>query len=450
MFRFLIVLFVIIGLAGAGFYVWKMRQPKVDTAAAQVSLTKVEKGKIRASIASTGRVVSNLDVDIKCKASGTIVKLPFDISDKVKTGELLVELDPIDEQRNVKQSQNALEASKAKLETSNQNLTIATMNLATDRERMESMIQSAKVRSQRSREKADRLKQLVTVAYSATSKEEFDAAEAQAEQDEADYKNAQVRVNELKTEEAALEIKRQDVRLAQTEVEGDQIALDIANQRLTDTKVYAPMDGVISARPVQQGTIISSAISNVGGGSTLLTLSDMSKIFILASVDESDIGTVKLDQTCDITADAFKGKTFSGKVVRIAPKGVNVSNVVTVEVKIEVTSANKNLLLPEMTTNVEIISAEKDDVLKIPADAVTRKKKERFVQVSKPVGPPEEKNDVKEERKVETGITDGVSIEITSGLEEGEMVVVKKNDADSRWKAAQRAPTPGQMMGGRR
>ncbi len=450
MLRFLIALIVIGGLAAGGFFFWKSRQPKVDPLADKVAVVKVEKGKIRASISSTGRVVSNLDVDIKCKASGTIVQIPFDISDKVKPGDLLVELDPIDEQRNVKQSQNGLEASQAKLETAKQNLIIATMSLDTDRQRMEQQIQSAKVRAQRSREKADRLKQLVTTSYSATSKEEYDTAEAQANQDDADLKNAQVRINELKTEEAALEIKRQEVRLAQTDVEGDQISLAIANQRLTDTKVFSPMNGVVSARPVQKGTIISSAISNVGGGSTLMTLSDTSQLFILASVDESDIGNVKLGYQCDISADSFHGVKFSGKVVRIAPKGVSVSNVVTIEVKIEVLSPNKNLLMPEMTANVEIVSAEKDDVIRIPADAVTRKHKERFVQVSKPVGPPEEKNDTKEERKVEVGITDGVNIEITDGLTEGEMIVVKKSDADSRWKASPRAPTPGQMMGGRR
>ena len=451
MLRLLAVVLLLVAIGTGGYFIWKAYQPKTDPAAGQSSLVKVERGRIRSSISSTGRVVSNLDVDIKCKASGPIIKLPFDISAHVKSGDLLVELDPIDEQRNVKQAQNNLEASQAKLEMAKHNLTVATMGLETDRQRMDQQIASAKARAQRSREKADRLKQLVTQAFSATSKEEYDASEAQAVEDDADLKNAQVRIDELKTEAEALEVKKQDVRLSQTEVEGNKISLDIATQRLTDTKVFAPMDGVVSARPVQAGTIISSAISNVGGGTTLLTLSDTSHLFILASVDESDIGNVKLEEACDITADAFHNVKFTGKVVRIAPKGVNVSNVVTFEVKIEVISDNKKLLMPEMTTNLEIVSAEKDDVLKIPLDAVTHKQKARFVQVSKTPSPAPGIPDEREERKIEVGINDSINVEVVSGLAEGETIVVKKSEADSRWKPGQqRTPTPGQMMGGKR
>ena len=92
----------------------------------------------------------------------------------------------------------------------------------------------------------------------------------------------------------------------------------------------------------------------------------MSHIFVLASVDESDIGGVKVGQKVNITADAFPGKTFTGSVVRIATQGVNVSNVVTFEVKIEVISADKNLLKPQMTANVQVIEASKSNVVMIP------------------------------------------------------------------------------------
>jgi len=214
---------------------------------------------------------------------------------------------------------------------------------------------------------------------------------------------------------------------------------------LKDTKVLAPIDGVVTQRPVSIGQIISSGISNVGGGTSILTISDLSRVFALGSVDESDIGRVALDQEVDVTADAYANRRFKGKVVRIAARGTNVSNVVTFEVKIEVLDQKKNLLKPEMTTNLEIIAARRNDVLTVPNEAVTRKQGKRIVNVLLPDGKTEE-------RVVEAGINDGTKVEIVSGLEIGDKVVLQKAQAESRWRAGEGGKqggfNPGKMMGG--
>ena len=233
------------------------------------------------------------------------------------------------------------------------------------------------------------------------------------------------------------------MRLAQSEVESDRVALSIAQQRLSDTKVVAPIDGVVTSRNVQIGQIISSGISNVGGGTTVLTLSDLSRIFVLASVDESDIGKVADGQTVLVTADAFPDKRFRGKVARVAPRGVSASNVVTFEVKIEVTGRDKLLLKPEMTANVEILIAQKDDVVLVPAEAVSRRKTQRIVVAVNDDG-------TTEDRPVEVGINDGFSVEILSGLKEGETVQVRKGEAESSWRSGQRRLPGGPMMFGAR
>jgi multidrug efflux pump subunit AcrA (membrane-fusion protein) len=176
---------------------------------------------------------------------------------------------------------------------------------------------------------------------------------------------------------------------------------------------------------VQIGQIISSGISNVGGGTTTMILSDLSRIFVLASVDESDIGRVQVGQSAIITADAFPGKEFEGRVLRIATQGVNLNNVVTFEVKIEVIGKNKSLLKPEMTTNVIIIIEQKDDVLLIPSEAVLRKAGGYVAEVMK--------DGVKEERKVRGGINDLTMLEIVDGLSEGEVVVIRKDTSENRW-----------------
>jgi multidrug efflux pump subunit AcrA (membrane-fusion protein) len=146
-----------------------------------------------------------------------------------------------------------------------------------------------------------------------------------------------------------------------------------------------------------------------------------------------------MDQPVTITVDAFPGKKFKGKVIRIATKGVNVSNVVTFEVKVEVTSDNKNLLKPEMTANVQIISASKDDVLVVPVTALTRKKGKMTATVKLADGQTEE-------RTVQVGLTDGERYEVLSGLKEGETVVFKKDEPQSKWRAG--GPRLGMFPGG--
>jgi multidrug resistance efflux pump len=396
---------------------------------------------VRLIVAATGRAVSNLDVDIKCKASGTVLKLPFDISQPVNKGELLVELDPVDEQRAVKLAQAALDASQAKLAQSRQNLTVAELTLKTDKSKADAAIVAAKARADRARIKADRLKKTMDQEF--TSREDYETAETDAVEAAANLDTARVRLEELKTQEAALELRRQDIKLSEADVESDRVNLANSQQRLIDTRVLAPMDAVVSARNVQTGQIISSGVTNVGGGTTVLTLSDLARMFVLASVDESDIGKVALDQDVNLTADAFPNMKFKGKVQRIATKGVNVSNVVTFEVKVEVVSRNKNKLKPEMTTNLEIVAAEKEDALLAPSDSIARKQGKRLVNLVVGEGKTEE-------RAVEVGINDGSKAEILSGLQQGDVVEVRKAASESKWRADQPRPTMNPFGGGAR
>ena len=293
----------------------------------QVMEIKPERGPIELIISSTGRVVSNLDVEIKCKASGEIISLPFDVSDNVNKGDLVAELDPIDEQRNVRKSEVSLLQSKARLEKTKQMLSIAETDLKNAKRKAQIALGVAEVKAKDARSKADRIKELYNQKLSGL--EELETAETSAINAEANLENALIALEELKSDEKSLELKREDVSLAKADYESSQINLSIAKQKLEDTKVYAPITGVVTDRPVQTGQIISSGISNVGGGTTIMTLSDLSRLFIIASVDESDIGKVQDGHDVSITADAYTDDHFRGTVERIAQKGKSVSNVVT-------------------------------------------------------------------------------------------------------------------------
>ena len=424
----ILILVILSAAIVTGGYFWSQKNANVKIETPQWSTVQVKKGSIRDAVSCTGQVVSNLDVEIKCKASGEIVKLPFDISEQVNKGDLLVELDPVDEQRKVNQAKISLASSQARLMQRKVNLEIAQKDLIIARKSAAAALKSAEAYAKDARAKAERMRKLFEKKL--TSQEEKDTGETTAIQAEVDLENARIQMEQLANKARELEIKRQDVRLAEAQMEMDKINLSLAEQRLKDTRVFSPINGVVSERNVQSGQIISSGINNVGGGTRVMVLSDLSRLFILASVDESDIGKVELRQKVIITADAFPGKRFFGKIDRIATKGINVSNVVTFEVKIEVRGRNRSLLKPEMTANVEIIVAEKEEVLMVPSEAVLYKKGGYFVRVQKDDGSIEE-------RPVQAGISNGVVIEIIKGLSQGDTIIYRKGEAQSRWRTEQ-------------
>lgn len=499
-----IIIVAILAAAGGGatWYFW----PSKAAAATQVATAKAERGPLRVVVSSTGKVVSNLDVDIKCKASGEIIELPYDVSDPVLKDSLLMGLDPNDEQRSLRQANATLSASRAKLKIAEENLAIAERTLKTDSRKADSALLAAGIRDSDANAKSFRMKALRDKGLA--SPEEAETAATAYTQAANDLLSAQVKIEELKTQERALNLSRHQVDLARAQVQSDEIAVSIVQKRVDDCRVLAPMNGVISARNVQKGMIISSGISNVGGGTTAMTLSDLSRIFMLASVDESDIGRVRVGQDVRITADAYSGRTFIGKVSRIATRGVNLSNVVTFEVKIEVLGEEVRVRGEGEKVGGGASSTKPAGSGRSGEKKDGGEKKPRFVfkplnpssspgAASKPMevileemriaGSPgrllpemtgnveiiiEEKDSTltvpveavnrkggkrrvtvqkddgsTEERDVATGLTDGNKMEILEGLSEGETVVMRKGASESRWNAGNNSPRmPG--MGG--
>ncbi len=428
---------IVVLVVGGGIW-WKMKASAAEAeAAAAVETAQSALGSIRQSVECTGRVVSNLDVEIKCKASGEIIELPVDISDKVVKGDLLMEIDPVDQLRNLQQSEASLAASQARLAQARANLTAAEQDLVASGARAQASVLSGEARAKDAAAKAQRDEQLLAQKH--ISVEEAETSRTTLLESQANLRSAQAEISSVDAQRAQLEATRQDIQLAEVQIQSDQAALELAKQRLTETKVLSPIDGVVSTRAVQIGQIISSGISNVGGGTAVMTVSDLSRMFVLASVDESDIGNVILGQVTKVTVDAYSGEAFEGTVQRIANKGTNTANVVTFEVKIEVTSENKAVLKPEMTANVEIVTAEAENVVTVPIRALSRKGTEKFVTR---VTSPGETETV----PVQTGASDGVNIEVKSGLKDGDEVVLVRGGDESEWQKSG-GPRPPALFG---
>lgn len=272
---------ILLAICAAGYYYYKQKQARASesdmAAMAAPKEFPVEKGTIDLRVSTTGKVVSNLDVEIKSKASGQITHLPFDVSDTITSGDLLCVLDPVDENRNVAQRQAQLQATKARLEQAQQQLRIASNDVDTGTSTALAELDAAQVKYQELLSRMARQQDLYRKRL--VSSEELDILRSELSATERSLKNAQVRMTELANLPRTVELRKQDVILNQTQVATSEIDMQNAVQRLNETKIYAPMDGVITSRPVQVGQIIASGISNVGGGTSLMTLSDLSRLF---------------------------------------------------------------------------------------------------------------------------------------------------------------------------
>jgi HlyD family secretion protein len=408
-------------LAGAWFWL-KQSAPKVEN---PYETAEARFGPIQQTVMATGRVIPNFEVDIKAKASGTIVRLPYDVSDRVNRGDLLVQLDPLDESRNVAQTAAQSSALGARTRQTAADLATARRRLQTERDRAEATIASARAKANQSRIQRQRLEQLVQQEY--ISRAEFDSGVAADLQAQAELENALVRRDEIANEQKALVANVSAVQAASAEARASQYTLLNAKRRLSETRIVSPISGIVTSRTAQLGTIVASGISNVGGGTSLMAVADVSRLYVLASVDESDIGQVRVGQPVNITADAFPGQTFGGVVERIASKGINLNNVITFEVKIRLTQSQQPLKT-EMTTNISILTAEKPRALLVPSDAVSVGADGSQVRVLvkhkdtwKPLT-----------RKVRTGLINATHTEIVSGLKAGENVVLGMQP--SRWR----------------
>ncbi|HLG93517.1 MAG TPA: efflux RND transporter periplasmic adaptor subunit, partial [candidate division Zixibacteria bacterium] len=181
------------------------------------------------------------------------------------------------------------------------------------------------------------------------------------------------RVLELFEKKLVSEVERDNAELAFQQAHSQRVraeaALSTAAERLAETELKAPIDGIILRKDVEEGQVISSGVSSVSGGTTIALLANLDKVNVLADVDETDIGRVKVGQTVKAVADAFPDQEFVGRVLKVAPLAKVEQNVTTFEVTAEVDNP-KHLLKSGMNANVQIMTAEARNILMVPNEAV--------------------------------------------------------------------------------
>jgi len=150
-----------------------------------------------------------------------------------------------------------------------------------------------------------------------------------------------------------------------------QTNMELAEQRLADVRIRAPLSGTILVRSVDRGQVISSASSNASGGTILFTMAPLDRVQVRIRITEADLGLMEPGLEVVVRPEAYLDRTFLGEVLKVEPQGVTEQNVVVFPVLI--TLDNPDLLLrPGMNVGVEILVAEFPEALTIPATAVVQ------------------------------------------------------------------------------
>lgn len=364
------------------------------------STATVARRDFSSTVLATGAVQAQVGAEVRVGAriSGKVERLHANIGDQLTKGQVVAELEKADLETVVAQRQAELDLAQAKRAAVESLLPKEIEKAQLDLDESQATYSLAEKALSRARE----LRQ-----QNALSEDELDQAEER-------YGVFAARVAlARKALELAETRYAEDLRQAKAEVARAASALDNAKVQLSYATITAPIDGVIASVSTEEGETVAAGMQ----APTFVTIVDLERLQVDAYVDEVDIGKVKVGQRAAFTVDAFPATEFEGKVSAIYPKAVIQDNVVNYDVVVDVETPYHGLLRPEMTASVTIFLEKRDGVLAVPAKAVGRERGRTVVYV--------DADGRAEPREIKAGWRDGQWIEVASGLQEGETVLME-------------------------
>jgi HlyD family secretion protein len=414
-------------VALVGFTVYQSRKGVVS-----VQTGTVRRTDLSSIVSASGQVKPETYVNISANAYGKITKLYVQEGDKVKRGQMLVQLENVQPGADVEAGRAALEAARTDALAADAGLKTAEADLTRTKADAE--------RAKLDFERADAMfkEELIAKADYDAKKDAWESAEAMRVQ-------AVARIAQAKAQ----------LESANRRITQNAATLTRASDALSKTVYTAPYDGVITNLPVREGEVVVMGIQNAPG-STMMTLSDMSVITAEVKVDETDIVNVKLGQPAEVSIDSVPKKVFKGIVTEIGDNAMLRSTGLSASQSTSGTEEAKDFkvvvrlqdppdnLRPGMTCTAKITTAAHSGVLSIPIQALTVRTRKDLeikkkntesksaVQAATPADPKAKeeltgvfvvRNGKAEFVAVQTGITGTTDIEITNGLKDGDTII---------------------------
>lgn len=354
-------------------------------------------GDIVSTIVATGSVNPVVTVQVGSYVSGVIKSLYCDYNTQVKAGQLCAKIDPKPFQVAVDQARGNLLSAQAQLDKDQASLSYAHINYARDQK---------------------------LVHRGIVSKDTLDSDKSTFEQAKA------------------------QIQLDKATIIQKKAALEAAEVNLAYTNIVSPVDGTVVSRNIDVGQTVAASFQTP---TLFLIAQDLTKMQVDTNVSESDIGSVKVGESAFFTVEAYPNKRFYGKVTQVREAPITVQNVVTYDAVISVSNPER-LLLPGMTANARIITAERQGVLRVPTQAL-RFSPTGISETSMGHNPSSRQTShphlwvLRDHQPVKipvkTGLSDGTHIEIMSNnLKPGDAVIVGERSSQSGQGSQSRSRTP--------
>jgi HlyD family secretion protein len=506
---------LIIGTAGfaivavAAFYFWGG-----NGSAAQYLSAKVERGNLRNTVTATGTLQAVTTVQVGSQASGTISALYADYNSAVKKGQVIAQLDPAVSKAQVEQAKANLQQAQASLQQAKAAVANSRAGVSDAQARAQAASSTAQnnqagvagaqanlavLKAQQDDALSYLKQQEALVKSGIVAQRDLDIAQTAYKTAQAKYDQGVAQLNQatlsqqmaagsgiaqsqaqVQQSQAQVGQSQAQVQAAEAQVQQARAALQLAEVNLAHTTIASPIDGIVVSRDVNVGQTVAASLS----APTLFTIAnDLTKMQVIANIDQADIGLVENAKSVKFSVDAFPGKDFDGKIEQMRLNPQNVQNVVTYNVVIDVDNPDQKLK-PGMTANLIVTIDERNNVLKVPnaalrftpPDASTQRSggngnwqgrrqaggndstgqagkggdtqfapstapvlsgQTRIVWVLGQDGKPER-------RRIKIGLTDGAATEVVDGnLVEGELVITGQTSTTSKSSTNQTSSAPG-------
>jgi HlyD family secretion protein len=393
--KLIIALAAVAAIALAGFVFWRSR-----SSATEYMSARVERGNLRNTVTATGTLQALTTIQVGSHASGTISALNVDFNSIVKKGQVIAQLDPAVPQAQVQQARANLETARASLQqaragvvqsragTSDAQAKVLAAQSTTQNQQAGvsgSQANLAVLAAERDDALSSLNQQKSLVAAGVIAQRDYQVAETAYKTAEARYNQAAAQLNQsivneqsarnsgqaqataqLQQSQAQVQQSQAQVQQAQAQVQQAEAALSLAVLNLAHTTITSPIDGIVVSRDVNVGQTVAASLS----APTLFTIAnDLTKMQVIANIDQADIGLVEQAKSATFLVDAFPGKEFKGTIGEMRLNPVSVQNVVTYNVVIDVDNPEQKLK-PGMTANLTITIDERNNVLKVPNAAL--------------------------------------------------------------------------------
>ena len=363
---------------------------------------------------ATGSIKPRLEVNIKPQVSGVVEELYVEAGAYVKKGQKLAKIKLIPSEVNINSAKSNVELARIRVQEAQREL---------DRQKkvfgQKLDVQEAQKSFDLAQREEERNRKLLNEGI--ISQQNYDQIKLDLDLKKTAYDNALlVSNNSIQQTEAQLEIRKQELDAAENNLQLLREGRTNRSNQVSNV-VVSTVDGMVLDVPVEEGTSVIER-NNFNEGTSIAVIADMNSLIFEGKVDESDVGKLKESMAIELTVGAIPDEKFDAVLEFISPKGETEEGVVKFEVKAAIKSYDQDIFLRAgYSPNGDIIIGRKDQVVAIQErDVIYEEDDKTFVEIS--TG-----EQSFEKKEVNLGLSDGLFIEVISGLDTTQMIKVQKD-----------------------